>query len=166
MRPAHQVKAVEMLLDCGFGKVSPLTPRPTLTLAPRPTSTPNPTPTYTPQPTPTPRPTPTPNAYSYYEKGDEYRGSGNWVTAIGLDSQFKNAYCYRILFLFRTWPRTESCNGLRHSHTNEPGSSFNLRAAVQPSMPQMPSDRDGGRQRPSLDLQRWTLALCYIFSDL
>ena len=27
MRPAHQVKAVEMLLDCGFGKVSPLTPR-------------------------------------------------------------------------------------------------------------------------------------------
>ncbi|SVD67337.1 uncharacterized protein METZ01_LOCUS420191, partial [marine metagenome] len=49
-----------------------------------------------------PRPTPTPNAYSYYEKGDEYRKSGNWVMAIGeytkaigLDSQFRNAYFYR-----------------------------------------------------------------------
>ena len=97
-----------------------LTPRPTLTPTPRPTSTPNPTPTYTPQPTPTPRPTPThtpqptptprptstpiptPNAYSYYEKGDDYRRSENWVMAIGeytraigLDSQFRNAYFYR-----------------------------------------------------------------------
>ena len=63
-----------------------------------------PTPTYTPRPTPTytPRPTPTPNAYSYYEKGDEYRRYENWVLAIGeytraigLDSQFRNAYFYR-----------------------------------------------------------------------
>jgi hypothetical protein len=80
------------------------TPRPTPTHTPQPTPTPRPTPTYTPQPTPTPRPTPipTPNAYSYYEKGEEYRRSENWVMAIGeytraigLDSQFINAYFYR-----------------------------------------------------------------------